>query len=77
MDALLNTENMQITLEIQDSRFSTFLEFIKTLDYVSINREKESPQWQQDEVSKRLKLIESGEMKTRDWFQAKADVFSI
>tara|TARA_B110001469_G_C9579999_1_gene287639 strand:- start:367 stop:591 length:225 start_codon:yes stop_codon:yes gene_type:complete len=27
----------QITLNIQDNKYSTFLEFIKTLDYVKVN----------------------------------------
>jgi len=66
---------MKITLDIQDNKFDTFLRFIKTLDYVSINKEDAIPQWQQDEVNKRLKLINSGEMKTRSWEEAKKDVF--
>ena len=66
---------MKITLDIQDSRFDTFLSFIKTLDYVSINKEEVIPQWQHDEVNKRLELINSGEMKTRSWNEAKKDIF--
>lgn len=67
---------MKVTLDIQDSRFDTFLSFIKTLDYVSINKDEAIPQWQQDEVNKRLDLINSGEMKTRSWDEAKKDIFS-
>jgi len=66
---------MKVTLDIQDSRFDTFLSFIQTLDYVSINMEEVIPQWQQDEVNKRLELINSGEMKTRSWDEAKKDIF--
>lgn len=66
---------MKITLDIQDSRFDTFLTFIKTLDYVSINEEEIIPQWQQDEVNRRLQLIEKSEMKTRSWNDAKKDIF--
>ena len=66
---------MKITLDIKDSRFDTFLSFIKTLDYVSINKEDVIPQWQQDEVNRRLQLIEKGEMKTRSWNEAKKDIF--
>lgn len=66
---------MRITLDIQDNKFDTFLSFIKTLDYVSINKEDTIPQWQQDEVNKRLELIKSGEMKTRSWDEAKKDIF--
>jgi len=66
---------MKITLDIQDSRFDTFLSFIKTLDYVSIKQEDTIPQWQQDEVNRRLQLIDKGEMKTRSWNEAKNDIF--
>ncbi len=66
---------MKITLDVQDSRFDTFLSFIQTLDYVSIKKEDIIPQWQQDEVNKRLQLIDKGEMKTRRWDLAKDDIF--
>ena len=66
---------MKITLDIQENRFNTFLEFIKTLDYVSVKKEDVIPQWQQEEVNKRLQLIEKGEMKTRSWSKAKVDIF--
>ena len=66
---------MKITLDIQDSQFDTFLSFIKTLDYVSINIDDVIPQWQQDEVNRRLQLIEKREMETRSWNEAKKDIF--
>lgn len=66
---------MKITLDIQDSRFDTFLNFIKALDYVSINKDEGIAQWQQDEVNKRMELINKGEMKTRSWNEAKKDIF--
>ncbi|WP_114751983.1 addiction module protein [Pleomorphovibrio marinus] len=69
---------MKITLEIQDDRFETFLEFIRTLDYVSIKKDEDSiPQWQQEEVNRRLELIESGSMKTRPWEEAKKGIFKV
>lgn len=67
---------MKITLEIQDDRFKAFMDFIQTLDYVSIKKDESSPtQWQEEEVNRRSKLIESGEMKTRDWELAKKEIF--
>lgn len=72
---ILNFDLMKITLDIQDSRFDTFLSFIKTLDYVSIKQEDEIPQWQQDEVSRRLQLLDKGDMKIRSWDEAKKDIF--
>lgn len=66
---------MKVTLDIQDSRFDAFMNFIKTLDYVSINKEGTIPKWQQDEVDKRLKKVGKGEMKARNWDKAKEDIF--
>jgi len=48
---------MKITLDIKDSRFSTFLAFIKTLDYVSVPDEGAIPQWQVNEVNERLAYL--------------------
>jgi len=68
---------MKLTLDIDDNKFNTFLAFIKTLDYVSVgkNEDLSIPQWQQEEVNKRLAMIESGEMETRDWEEAQKDIF--
>jgi len=66
---------MKITLDIKDSQFDIFLNFIKTLDYVAISKEDTTPQWQEEEVNKRLQLIKKGEMNTRSWSEAKKDIF--
>ena len=66
---------MKVTLDIQDNRFDTFLEFIKTLDYVSVKEEDSIPQWQQDEVNKRLELVINDKMEIRSWYEAKEDIF--
>ena len=67
---------MKIILEIQDDRLKAFMELIQTLDYVSVKKDEELlPKWQEEEVNRRLELIESGEMKTRDWKVAKKDIF--
>ena len=66
----------QITLSIPDSKFKTFLEFIKTLEYVSINKATEEiPEWQKNKVNERAELINRGEMKTRTWKEAEKDIF--
>lgn len=48
---------------------------IKKLNCVAVNQENTISQWQQDEVNRRLQLIENGEIKTRSWDEAKKDVF--
>ena len=65
----------QITLNIDETKFKAFLSFIKTLDYVSVSDEIDIPIEQQQEVERRLKLVEEGKMKTRSWNQAKQDIF--
>ncbi|MEQ9289806.1 MAG: addiction module protein [Cyclobacteriaceae bacterium] len=67
---------MKVILDIEDNKLDTFLNFIRTLDYVSIKKDEAIPQWQQDEVNKRLELIDSGKMKTRSWDEAKKEIFS-
>ena len=66
---------MRISLDIQNNRFAPFLSFIKTLDYVSISQQDLIPLWQQEEVNRRLQLIEKGEMKTRSWNEAQRILF--
>jgi hypothetical protein len=65
----------QITLNIDESKFQAFLNFIKTLDYVSVSDDMAIPIEHQQEAQKRLKLIQEGKMKTRSWEDAKQDVF--
>jgi hypothetical protein len=65
----------QITLNIDERKFKAFLNFIKTLDYVSVSDEIDIPIEQQHEVERRFKLLEEGKMKTRSWNEAKQDVF--
>lgn len=65
----------QITLNIEETKFKAFLDFIKTLDYVSVSDEINIPLEQQQEAQRRLKLVQEGKMKTRSWSEAKQDVF--
>lgn len=65
----------QITLNIEETKFKAFLDFIKTLDYVSVSDEINIPLEQQQEAQRRLKLVQEGKMKTRSWSEAKQDIF--
>ncbi|MFY0598776.1 MAG: addiction module protein [Cyclobacteriaceae bacterium] len=66
---------MKITLDIKDSQFDTFLNFIETLDYVSVDKNQSIPKWQQDETNRRLELVSKGEMPTRNWSEVKEEIF--
>lgn len=65
----------KLILDIEESKFKASLSFIKTLDYVSVSNEEPIPEWQQEEVNRRIELIEKGKMKARSWDEAKRDVF--
>jgi hypothetical protein len=64
---------MKITLEIKDSRFSTFLAFIKTLDYVSVSKD-EIPAWQIKESEKRLKNFKKNPEQALDFDATMSDI---
>lgn len=66
---------MKITLEVDDSRYETFLSFIKTLDYVSLQYDESVFQSQVEETRSTLGEVESGKMTTRSWEDAKKDIF--
>jgi len=63
----------QIVLNIEDDKLKTFIDFIKTLDYVSLD--SIIPQNQIDEVNFRMQMVNDGEMSIRHWDEAKVDVF--
>ncbi len=58
---------MQITIDVKDKRYPTFLAFLKTLDYVSVKEENDIPQWQIDEVNQRIKSLEKHPEKAIDF----------
>lgn len=65
----------QITLNIPESKFKIFLDYIRGLDYVSISNENDIPMDQQLEVNRRMDAIEKGEVRLRSWEEAEKDIF--
>lgn len=65
----------KITLNIEEDNFKAFLEFIKTLNYVSIEENISTYEAQEEETSRRIQLVEEGKMKVRNWEEAKKDLF--
>jgi hypothetical protein len=53
----------QITLNINESKFNTFLEFIKTLDYIEIPEADQEALNELQESLKQVKLIKEGKLK--------------
>lgn len=67
---------MKITLDISENHIEQFIELIKDLDFVSIEETGlDIPVWQQEEVAGRLELLRQGKMKSRNWDDAKKDIF--
>ena len=52
----------QITLNILESKFDTFLEFIKTLDYVKVEVDQDKVLEQLQESLNQVKLIKQGKL---------------
>lgn len=63
----------QLVLNIEDDKLNTFIEFINTLDYVSV--ETTISDYQMDEVGARLQMLNDGEMKIRPWEDVKEYIF--
>lgn len=62
----------QLVLNIEDDKLNTFIEFIKTLDYVSV--EKTISEYQMEEVGAWLQMLNDDEMKIRTWEDAKQKI---
>lgn len=63
---------MKVTLDIKDNKAKTFLDFIKSLDFIYVEREEayKEPTEQQllqeiKEAVHELKLVEQGKLKAR------------
>ena len=52
----------QVTLNIADNKFKTFLEFIKTLDYVRIEGSEEKALDELQNSLKQVKLMQEGKL---------------
>jgi hypothetical protein len=44
----------QVTLNIPDNKYRFFIELIESLKFVKVENKESIPQWQMDEVNKRL-----------------------
>lgn len=52
----------QLTLNIRDNKFSTFLEFIKTLDYVEVPEVDEKALNEMQSSLNQIKLMQEGKI---------------
>jgi hypothetical protein len=52
----------QVTLNIANNKFNTFLEFIKTLDYVQVDNAKEEALKELQSSLNQVKLMQEGKL---------------
>lgn len=52
----------QLTLNIADSKFNTFLEFIKTLEYVKVESDEDKALAELQSSLKQVKLMKEGKL---------------
>jgi hypothetical protein len=71
----LQTEKLDLISWITQLQDISLIEKLKKLRAKNASTDIIIPQWQQEEVNKRLSLVEKGEMKTRSWDEAKKDIF--
>lgn len=57
----------QLVLNVEDDKFNSFIEYLKTLNYVSFVKNDEIPQWQKDEVLKNISEIKNGTAILENW----------
>lgn len=67
---------MKITITIDESQLNTFLQFLRTLDYVRIEDEENILNAQIEEVQQRIIAHEQGKMGKRPWSEAEKALFS-
>ena len=68
---------MKITLSVDENneKVQAFLNFIKTLDFVSFERNDDIPQWQKDRLDVYLEEHNDGTAEYIDWDDAKRGLF--
>jgi hypothetical protein len=71
----LQTEKLDLISWITQLQDISLIEKLKKLRVKNASTDIIIPQWQQEEVNKRLSLVEKGEMKIRSWDEAKKDIF--
>ena len=62
-------------IDDSDSKAKALLEFIKTLDFVSVEENNNIPAWQQKEVLQNLQEIKEGKAELIDWDTTKQDLY--
>lgn len=71
----LQAEKLDLISWITQLQDSSLIEKLKKLRHKNSPDTISIPEWQQDEVKKRLNSIKKGEHTTRSWDEAKKDIF--
>lgn len=65
----------QVILNIEDDKLLAFMNFIKTLNYVSVEKESDLSNWQIQQLDLALEEHQNGEANYISWEEAKKDLF--
>lgn len=67
----------QVTLNIEESKFKTFLDLISKLEYVSVQTNDNDLLIDEQiaETEYRLSLLKNNKLKKRSWEEAKKEIF--
>lgn len=64
-----------VSLDENNEQAKAFLEFIKTLDFLSLEKDSDLPQWQKDKLDIYLDEHKAGTAEYEDWDDAKSRLF--
>ncbi len=66
----------QVVLNIEDDKLNAFMTFIKTLNYISVEKEIDLTSWQIEQLDIALDEHQNGIAKYTTWEDAKKDLFA-
>lgn len=64
-----------LSLDENNEKAKAFLNFIKTLDFISVEKQADIPQWQKDKLDLYLEEHESGKAEYVEWDEVKTNLF--
>lgn len=69
------TMKIVLSLDENNEKAKAFLNFIKTLDFINVEKQADIPQWQKDKLDLYLQEHESGTAEYLEWDEVKTNLF--
>lgn len=65
----------RLILDVDEDRYNELVNYLKSLDYVSISTEDyDVPEWQSDELKRRSQLIKDKKASYKSWESVKSNL---